>query len=169
MPSRTLALAAAALAASAFATSALAQGPCAADVQRLCQGIAPGGGRLHACLKSNADRLSPACRQDLAQAGQRARDVHERCQGDVWHFCQGIQPGQGRILACLKSHEAELSPPCAEEFGRAREKVKGLRDACAADARQFCAGIKQGQGRIYACLVSNRDRVSPPCQQALAR
>lgn len=168
MTTRKLSLAAAALAA-ALATPALAQGPCAADVQRLCQGIVPGGGRLHACLKSNADRLSPACRQELAQAAQRAREVHERCQADVWQFCQGIVPGQGRILACLKSHEAELSPPCAAEFGRVREKVGSIRDACAADARQHCAGIKQGQGRIYACLVSNRDRVSPPCQQALAR
>ena len=155
--------------AAALATPALAQGPCAADAQRLCSGIAPGGGRVHACLKSNADRLSPACRQSLAQAAQRAREIHERCPGDVWQFCQGIMPGQGRILACLKSHEAELSPPCAEEFGRAREKVKGIRQACAADASQLCAGIKPGQGRLYACLVSNRDRVSPPCQQALAR
>ncbi len=159
---------AAALAA-ALATPALAQGPCAADAQRLCSGIAAGGGRIHACLKSNADRLSPACQQDLARAAQRAREVHERCQGDVWQFCQGVRPGQGRILACLRSHEAELSPPCAEEFGRARERAKGIRQACAADARQLCAGIKEGQGRIYACLVSNRDRVSPACQQALAR
>lgn len=153
----------------AMATPALAQGPCAGEVQRLCQGIAPGGGRLHACLKSNRDRLSPACQQDLARAEQRAREVHQKCQGDVWQFCQGILPGQGRILACLTSHQTELSPPCAEEFARAREKAKGLRQACAADAKQLCAGIREGKGRIYACLVSNRDRVSPPCQQALAR
>ncbi|HEY6106812.1 MAG TPA: cysteine rich repeat-containing protein [Anaeromyxobacteraceae bacterium] len=169
MTVRHHALAAAALAAAALAAPAFAQGPCVADAQRLCQGIVPGGGRIHACLKSNADRLSPACQQNLKDAQQRAREIHEKCQGDVWQLCQGIRPGQGRILACLKSHEAELSPPCAEEFARAREKVKGLRDACAADAKQLCAGIKQGQGRIYACLVSNRDRVSPPCQQALAR
>lgn len=162
-------LAAAAFAAVALAAPALAQGPCAADAERLCQGILPGGGRIHACLASNAGRLSPACREDLKHAQQRAREIHERCQGDVWQFCQGIRPGQGRILACLKSHEAELSPPCGEEFGRAREKAKGIRGACAADAKQLCAGIREGQGRVYACLVSNRDRVSPPCQQALAR
>lgn len=163
-----LALAAGVLAA-ALATPAVAQSPCVADAQRLCQGIAPGGGRIHACLKSNADRLSPACRQDLDQAAKRAREIHQRCQGDVWQFCQGIQPGQGRILACLKSHEAELSPPCADEFGRAREKLQTIRAQCAADANQLCAGIKPGQGRLYACLTSNRDRLSPACQQALAR
>jgi hypothetical protein len=169
MTARHLALAVAALAAAALATPALAQGPCAADAQQLCQGILPGGGRIHACLRSNADRLSPACREDLKHAQQRAREIHQKCQPDVWQYCQGIQPGQGRILACLKSHEAELSPPCGEEFARAREKVKGFRAACAADAKQLCAGIREGQGRIYACLASNRDRVSPPCQQALAR
>ena len=162
------ALAAAVLAA-ALATPALAQGPCADDAQRLCQGIPPGGGRIHACLTSNADRLSPACQQNLKAAQQRAREIHERCKADVWQFCQGVKPGQGRVLACLKSHEAELSPPCGEEFARAREKLQGIRAACGADANQLCAGIKPGQGRLYACLTSNRDRLSPACQQALAR
>ncbi|HEU4385532.1 MAG TPA: cysteine rich repeat-containing protein [Anaeromyxobacteraceae bacterium] len=158
---------AAALAA-ALAPAALAQGPCAEDVQRLCQGTAPGSERL-ACLWPKRDLLTPACQQDLARAEQRAREIHQNCRADVWQFCQGIAPGQGRILACLKSHEAELSPPCAEEFGRAREKVRGIQQACAGDAKQLCAGIKAGRGRLYACLVSNRDRVSPSCQQALAR
>ncbi len=161
--------AAAALAAAALAAPALAQGPCAADAQRLCQGILPGGGRIHACLKSNAGRLSPACQQNLKDAQQRAREIHEKCQGDVWQFCQGIRPGQGRILACLKSHEAELSPPCGEEFARAREKVKTIRDACSPDAQRLCQGIAPGSGRLHACLKSNADRLSPACQQALAR
>ena len=168
MTTRHLSLAAAALAA-ALAAPASAQGPCAADAQRLCQGILPGGGRIHACLKSNADRLSPACRQDLAQAQQRAREIHERCQPDVWQFCQGIRPGRGRILACLKSHEPELSPPCAEEFARAREKAQDVRAACAEDARRLCRGIAPGGGRLHACLKSNADRLSPACQQALGR
>ena len=166
MTARTLTFAAA-LAAAALALPALAQGPCAADAQRLCQGIPPGGGRIHACLKSNPDKLSPACRQNLQQAENRAREIHAACQADVWQFCQGIRPGQGRILACLKSHEAELSPPCRDEFARAREKVRGFREACAADVQRVCAGVAPGGGRIYVCLKQNETALSPACQQAL--
>ncbi|MBN9509191.1 MAG: cysteine rich repeat-containing protein [Alphaproteobacteria bacterium] len=47
---------------------------CAADYQQFCSGVQPGGGRIVACLKQNAARLSPACQQALgaAKAGRPA-------------------------------------------------------------------------------------------------
>jgi hypothetical protein len=42
---------------------AQAQAACAGDVQKLCAGIAPGGGRIVACLKQHQDSLSDQCRQ----------------------------------------------------------------------------------------------------------
>lgn len=48
---------------------------CAADYKALCSGVQPGGGRIIACLKQNADKLSPTCRQALgdAKAAKQAR------------------------------------------------------------------------------------------------
>ena len=34
---------------------------CAGDVERLCAGIVPGGGRIKACVKENLTQLSPQC------------------------------------------------------------------------------------------------------------
>jgi hypothetical protein len=34
---------------------------CKADIEKYCQGIHPGGGRIRVCLKSNKDRLSEGC------------------------------------------------------------------------------------------------------------
>jgi hypothetical protein len=47
--------------------------------------------------------------------------VKEECKADAQKFCKGIRPGQGRILACLKSHQSELAPACAAEFNRAKK------------------------------------------------
>lgn len=62
---RTLAVLPAALLLSG--SLALAQGrearqACGGEVQRLCPGIAPGGGRILQCLKARSADLSPACR-----------------------------------------------------------------------------------------------------------
>ncbi|HTH95991.1 MAG TPA: cysteine rich repeat-containing protein [Stellaceae bacterium] len=43
---------------------------CAADYRSLCSGTKPGGGRILACFKTNADKLSPGCKQALASARQ---------------------------------------------------------------------------------------------------
>jgi Cysteine rich repeat len=39
---------------------------CAADYRTYCSDVRPGGGRIAACLKRNADKLSQDCRQALA-------------------------------------------------------------------------------------------------------
>ncbi len=36
------------------------------------------------------------------------------CKADRARFCAEVQPGQGRIIACLKGHRAELSAPCSK-------------------------------------------------------
>ena len=41
---------------------------CATDYKTLCSGVQPGGGRIIACLKQNADKLSPTCKQALGDA-----------------------------------------------------------------------------------------------------
>ncbi|MFG1410027.1 cysteine rich repeat-containing protein [Xanthobacter sp. VTT E-85241] len=53
-------------AASAAAKSA--QQACRADVEKLCAGIQPGGGRIVQCLQKQADQVSEGCRAALAAA-----------------------------------------------------------------------------------------------------
>jgi hypothetical protein len=44
------------------------------------------------------------------------------CKPDVDRLCPGIQPGGGRIMACLKQNEAQLSAACNDALAKAREK-----------------------------------------------
>ena len=40
---------------------------CKHDVQTLCAGIAPGEGRIKACLKTNHQSLSPGCKEAIRE------------------------------------------------------------------------------------------------------
>ncbi|HVQ62846.1 MAG TPA: cysteine rich repeat-containing protein [Burkholderiales bacterium] len=117
-----VALLAAGFAANAFAQAKKGDGPCAADAKKFCAGEKPGGGRIAKCMKSHESELSGACRSEMKRVEERVEQVKEECGADAKKFCQGIRPGQGRILACLKSHQAELAPACAAEFNRAGKR-----------------------------------------------
>ncbi|HXX81072.1 MAG TPA: cysteine rich repeat-containing protein [Thermodesulfovibrionales bacterium] len=100
-----------------FSVNAFAQGnggggPCAQDVQKFCPGVEPGGGRIMKCLHEHAGEVSDACKARLQQGKDQVKDKLQSCKDDAQKFCKGIQPGGGRIMECLKSHQSELSPAC---------------------------------------------------------
>ncbi len=92
------------------------KGVCKADVDKFCKGIRPGGGRIWACLKSNEAGLSQPCKDQMTQAREKGKEFHQACRVDIKKFCKSVPPGKGRIIACLKSHEAELVEPCKAFF-----------------------------------------------------
>jgi len=57
-----------------------------------------------------------AADQPLSQSPRAA------CKSDVDKLCPGIQPGGGRIIACLKQNEAQVSAACKDALAKAREK-----------------------------------------------
>lgn len=106
--------------ASAAYRSGPKQGPCTEDAKKLCSNVKPGGGRIYQCLTSHDADLTPACRDHIAQAKARYDQFQQACKSDAEQLCKGVKPGQGRILSCLKSHEANLSPACQAEFTHAK-------------------------------------------------
>jgi hypothetical protein len=91
--------------------------PCRADMEKLCAGIEPGGGRMKDCLRQHAGQLSPGCRKTLRKLAKAAQEnggmqwVHA-CRDDIGTMCKGVDPGGGRIVACLQSHADQVSPGC---------------------------------------------------------
>ena len=69
----------------------------------------------------------------VAMAQQRSVGV---CAADIKAKCAGVQPGEGRIRDCVKTHVAEFSDPCKARLARVAEISK----ACAADIKEICAG-----------------------------
>lgn len=144
--------------------SARAEDACRADVERLCQGIAPGGGRLMACLRANQAQVSPACKAQLATVDRKVKEVGAACGDDVRSWCADVKPGGGAILRCLAQNRASLSPPCQEVLQGAQEKAAEFKSKCGGDVRKLCKGIAPGQGRILACLKSREADLSPSCR-----
>jgi hypothetical protein len=47
---------------------AAAAAACETDIQKLCPGVQPGGGRIFACLKQHKDQVSDVCKQAIIKA-----------------------------------------------------------------------------------------------------
>ena len=91
-----------------------------------------------------------------------AQDVHP-CKAEREKFCPGLEHGDGKLLECMKQHEAELSPACKEE----REAWKKVRASCKADEDKFCAEAGKDRGAAVKCLISHGNDITAACADAL--
>jgi hypothetical protein len=95
---------------------------CAEDAKKFCSDVRPGGGRVVRCLGKHDAELAPACRQQLAAGKARLEEFAKACKADSEKYCKSVQAGSGRVLRCLKGHEADLSPECKAQFEKARPR-----------------------------------------------
>jgi hypothetical protein len=87
------------------------------------------------------------------------------CAGDVKSLCAGIQPGDGRVRACIKSHFSDVSAPCQVLL----VKAAAISKACSADVKKVCADVKPGAGRMETCMKSHLSEISDPCKEAVSQ
>jgi hypothetical protein len=108
-----------------------AQAACNSDIQALCASVQPGGGRILACLKEHQDKVSDTCKQAVMKAAQTQpppapspdaiNAAQAACNSDVQALCASVQPGGGRILACLKEHQDKVSDSCKQAVMKAAQ------------------------------------------------
>jgi hypothetical protein len=55
----------------------------------------------------------------LAQDASTLAAIRAACAGDAAKLCAGIQPGGGRVIACLKEHKDALSDQCKQAAAQA--------------------------------------------------
>jgi DNA-binding ferritin-like protein (Dps family) len=92
---------------------------CAADIKTYCANVPEGDGRIAQCLKSNQQKLSPACQQGMANAAALMKEVVAACGDDLHRFCAGAAPGSARD--CLKTNFRSLSFQCKRELFEAKK------------------------------------------------
>ena len=89
------------------------------------------------------------------------------CAADVARYCKGVEPGGGRVTACLKEHEAELSAECKDEQKAMQWLTRRAPAECADDVIQFCADVRPVDRRVIRCLLKNEKVLSNECQKRL--
>jgi hypothetical protein len=120
----------------------------------------------------------PATAQQKVPAEAAVEGVIETvatgCEKELAAYCQGVTPGDGRILACLYAHEDKLSGQCeyalfdaAAQLERAVAALAYLVNECGDDLDNYCAGVAAGEGRLLDCLNKNEKKISSRCKQAL--
>ena len=89
------------------------------------------------------------------------------CKDEVEKFCKDVE--KGKISACLKQHEADLSDSCKagmkkhakKKYMEARGKAK---DACKADIEKLCKDAEKG--KVGDCLTQHADELTADCKAA---
>lgn len=94
-----------------------------------------------------------------------AEETGKPCASDIKTLCTGIQPGEGRIKACIKSHLTGLTQACEDRVLTVAITGK----LCKADLAKLCAGIVPGTGGLRACMKSHMAEISDPCKDAMSR
>jgi len=92
---------------------------CDADAAILCPGLPLNSRNSFMCLMAYEDNLSLSCELGIAEAamtlemGMMAIDYSiKACEADADKFCLDVEPGEGRIVGCLKQNEAKLANQC---------------------------------------------------------
>ena len=92
---------------------------CDADIRAHCLGLDQNATKVFMCLMAYEDQLSPVCRKGVLEtamtikAGSEAIDYSlSACETDVDAYCHDVQPGEGRVLGCIKANEPSISKAC---------------------------------------------------------
>jgi hypothetical protein len=92
---------------------------CKVELEKYCKDVTPGEQRVLACLYARNDKLSSQCEYALYEvAAQLERAVAaltyvaNECDADLEKLCSNVEPGEGRLLNCLKKNEKQVSERC---------------------------------------------------------
>jgi hypothetical protein len=74
-----------------------------------------------AMMASVAMAEDPPAAQPTPAQQKAMQEVRAACQADAQKLCASVQPGGGRIVACLKEHKDQVSDGCKQAITKARQ------------------------------------------------
>jgi hypothetical protein len=62
----------------------------------------------------------PSAASDAHKRGKEK--IKQACGDDVKRFCEGVTPGEGRVVQCLEEHAKDLSQDCSKLMEKRAQK-----------------------------------------------
>jgi hypothetical protein len=108
---------------------------------------------------------------------KKVKEVQAACKSDIDQFCSKVNPGEGRMAACLNSVEDQLSSGCKKTWTDTKTGISkkidkadvAFRKDCGEDVQKYCSDVPSGRGRILSCLNGHKDSLSSSCKQFEAK
>ncbi|MGB5259951.1 MAG: cysteine rich repeat-containing protein [Gammaproteobacteria bacterium] len=92
---------------------------CDEDIKQHCDGLGDNQDKVFMCLAAYEEHLSSECKQGILEAalsikmGAAALDYSiSACEADADKHCLDVQPGEGRLVSCIKANESRVSKDC---------------------------------------------------------
>ena len=99
--------------------------------------------------------------------------VRNSCKQELVDYCGKVNPGGGRIIACLYAHSDQTNDQCSEalevgvvQLNMILSAVNNVVDQCHRDLDTFCGDELIGGKRMYQCMSKNRNNLEPECKSA---
>jgi hypothetical protein len=112
----------------------------------------------------------------LEKLTARVQKFENSCGDDIKKFCVGVTPGGGHLISCMQAYEDKISAKCAYELDEVELDLQATNDqlkeawgVCQGDIAKLCGDTRPGEGRISACLASNKASVSQSCVEAIEK
>ena len=105
------------------------QEACAADVNKFCNNVTRGEGRVLTCMQAHDDQLSRGCQLALYRASRNLEGVLnrvERIADACWNDIQAQCGDADKIGQCVMDKASSLSPSCQNIVAGLRQAAEGL-------------------------------------------
>jgi hypothetical protein len=92
---------------------------CDEDINQHCDGLGNDAEKVFMCLAAYEDHLSTECKLGILEAAVSVRMGAAAlnysivaCEADADMHCLDVQPGEGRMINCIKANESNVSKEC---------------------------------------------------------
>ena len=92
---------------------------CDEDIKQHCDGLGNNSEKVFMCLAAYEEHLSTDCKLGILEAAVSVRMGAAAlnysivsCEADADKHCLDVQPGEGRMVSCIKANESNVSKEC---------------------------------------------------------
>ena len=86
------------------------------------------------------------------------------CAADIKKSCAEVNPGGGRLAACIQEHLKDLSDVCKERLSTFASSAK----ACREDVEKACGSV-ESRARKAVCIMDALSDLGDACKDSIAR